>query len=140
MKITVRFFLVLSFLFVTHRATAQQDNRTPKPGFFTMQQFKLVFGQGAKFNSLSDSVFVPILDELVKEGKLIGWGQLTHAWGDEWDNNFYFVTESHRAFLDFWEEYVSRLTKRFPGSFTALSATIEGHKDNLYTIRKSSLR
>jgi hypothetical protein len=35
----------------------------------------------------------PILNDLVEQGKLINWGVLTHAWGDEHNWNVFYVAE-----------------------------------------------
>ena len=50
--------------------------------------------------------------ELIKEGKLFGWGQFNHAWGDEWNLNLYYITECHSAFVEFWNEFMKRVNER----------------------------
>ena len=135
MKTIFTAFVAIVLLIVTDLAVAQDTQKSPKPGFFLFNQNKVANENVAKLNALQDSLFAPILNELVKEGKLLGWGQLMHAWGDEWNYNFYFITENHRGFLDFWSEYVNRLNKRFPGWFDKLAPLFTDHKDNMYSIR-----
>ena len=135
MRTSLFTFLALSLLFVSRWASAQETQKSPKPGFFVFSQNKVSDDNTVKLNAVFDSLSAPILNELVKEGKLLGWGQLTHAWGDEWNYNWYFVTENHRAFLDFWSEYINRLNKRFPGWPDKIRGLLTEHKDNMYSIR-----
>jgi hypothetical protein len=128
-------FLALALLSVLYSANAQEAQKSPKPGFFVFSQNKVSDQNVAKMNVVMDSMAAPILNELVKEGKLLGWGQLMHAWGDEWNYNWYFVTENHRAFLTFWGEYIKRLNTQFPGWGEKISGLLTEHKDNMYSIR-----
>jgi hypothetical protein len=88
-----------------------------------------------KVNKMVDSVFAPILKELVDEKYIAGWGQFNHAWGDEWNVNVWYVVKDMGAFDKFWAEYVSRVNKRNPGAFAATTKYFQAHKDNIYTIR-----
>lgn len=135
MKTFLKLLIALALLTTSNPATAQEARIPSKPGWFVFNQNKVLPENVAKLNVLQDSLFAPILNELVDEGKLIGWGQLMHAWGDEWNYNFYFITESHRAFLDFWAEYISRLNKRHPGWFKKVALLFTEHKDNMFSIR-----
>lgn len=86
-----------------------------------------------KMMEMGDKNFGPILDALVEEGKLVGWGVLTHAWGDEWNYNIYYVTKDAAAFFDFWQEYVSRVDQ---SQWQEVVGMIKEHKDNMYSIAK----
>jgi hypothetical protein len=135
MKITLSLFLTLALLFFAYPADAQETEKSLKPGSFVMNQFKVPYQNVARFNALQDSIFAPLLDEFMEEGKLQGWGVLTHAWGDEWNYNWYYVTENHKAFLDFWGEFVGRVNMRFPGTYSEIEGLFTDHKDNFYSIR-----
>jgi len=135
MKTVLKMFFSLALFFVVYPAHAQEAKKSPQPRSFVMNQFKVPYKNVARFNVLQDSIFAPVLDEFVKEGKLQGWGVLTHAWGDEWNYNWYYVTENHKAFLDFWGEYVGRVNERFPGMYSEIEGLFTDHKDNFYTIR-----
>ena len=65
-------------------------------------------------NKMVDSVFAPILNSFVDEGKLSGWGQLNHAWGDE---------------------YVKQVSAKHPDAFGSMVEYFQEHKDNIYSIR-----
>lgn len=135
MRTNLVVFVVLALIIVAYTATAQESQKTPKPGFVVLNQNKIPAANVAKLNEFQDSIAAPILNDLMKEGKLLGWGQLDHAWGDEWNYNIYFITENHRAFLDFYSEYIARMNKKSPGWFQKLAPLFGEHKDNMYTIR-----
>jgi len=87
----------------------------------------------AKVHEL-DSMFNPILDEMMKKGKLLGWGVLEHAWGDEWNWNIYYAVESHAAFLEFWKAYIAKLNERHPDWRKQIKGLCTAHKDNIYSV------
>jgi hypothetical protein len=89
----------------------------------------------SKANKMLDSVFAPVLKQLVDEGFLISWGQFTHLWGDEWNFNIYYIVKDMSAFDKFWEEYVTRVNKKFPDAFANTTKYFQAHKDNIYTLR-----
>ncbi|HLD53799.1 MAG TPA: hypothetical protein VJA82_10865, partial [Sediminibacterium sp.] len=88
-----------------------------------------------KVNKMVDSVFTPILKELVDEKFIFSFGQFTHTWGDEWNLNFWYTAKDMGSFDKFWDEYVSRVNKIHPGAFAATTKYFQAHKDNIYTIR-----
>ena len=125
--------LLLTLAFITNSAIAQESDA--QPGMIVLHQNMVDMADVPRLNAIQDSLFTPILNELVDEGKLLGWGQLMHAWGDEWNYNFYFAVEDHRAFLDFWSEYIRLVGERHPGWFAEVAPLIKAHKDNMYSVR-----
>lgn len=81
-----------------------------------------------------EEVFGPVLDRMVTEGALTGWGVLTHGWGDDWNWNIWYAAESHAAFVEGWDTYVSRLSEEHPGWFQSFVPLCTDHKDNIYTV------
>jgi hypothetical protein len=106
------------------------------PGVLMFSQHKCPLGNVAQIGILADSLFGPVLDELVKEGKLTGWGVLEHAWGDEWNWNVWYSATTHRAFLDGWDEYIARLNRRHPGWYQRFAPLCSDHKDAMYAVRR----
>jgi len=92
-------------------------------------------GKMSEVNNMIDSVFVPILNGLVDEGMIKSWGQFNHAWGDEWNLNFWYVAKDMTSFSAFWLEYVKRVSDDHPGAFDAVVKYFKAHKDNMYVIR-----
>jgi hypothetical protein len=88
-----------------------------------------------KVNKMADSVFSPILKELTDEGFIYGYGQFNHAWGDEWNVNFWYDAKDMESFSKFWSEYVKRVGERHPGVWAATVKYFQAHKDNMYVIR-----
>ena len=82
----------------------------------------------------------PILNDLVDQGKLLNWGVLTHAWGDEHNWNVFYVAESHSKFLEAWDEFISRVMENDPDANEKIGEICWEHKDSIYTqIMGSSL-
>jgi hypothetical protein len=109
--------------------------KSEQPSWLVISQNMVRLTDVGTVNQLTDSIAVPILNELVAEGMLDSWGQFNHAWGDEWNVNFWYVTESQSAFAKFWDEYVTRVSERYPGAFGEIVQYFQAHKDNMYVIR-----
>jgi hypothetical protein len=87
-----------------------------------------------KVRAMADSVTGPVLDELVREGKLTGWGMLGHLWGDEWNVNVWYSAPTQRAFLDSWDELLKRTSARHPGWYAQFVVLCSEHKDSMYSV------
>ena len=106
----------------------------------TAQDVTVVFSQNkCKMNKLSDLQKMMeengavILNDLVEQEKLIDWGVLTHAWGDEYNWNVYYVAESHAKFLEAWDEFIKRVGENDPEFGDKLWEICWEHKDSIYT-------
>ena len=75
-----------------------------------------------------------MLNTMVDEGMLYGWGLFNHAWGDEWNVNMWYTVKDMEAFTNFWHEYVKRIGDKQPDAWKELRGYIQEHKDNMYTI------
>ena len=75
----------------------------------------------------------PVLNDLVEQGKLINWGVLTHAWGDEHNWNVFYVAESHSKFLEAWDEFITRVMENDPDANEKIGDICWEHKDSIYT-------
>jgi len=123
--------LLIASLFLGGRSFAQNAEQPLLIVSFNMVPMSEV----GKVNKMVDSVFSPILKELVDAKFIDGWGQFSHAWGDEWNLNIWYVVKDMASFDKFWTEYVSRVNKKHPGAFAATTKYFQAHKDNIYTIR-----
>ncbi len=133
MKLFSKFFAIIFavILFVGGNSLAQNDDRPLLIVSFNMVQMADV----AKVNKMADSVFAPILKELVDEGFIYSFGFFGHTWGDEWNSNTWYTAKDMASFDKFWGEYVSRVSKRHPTAWSATVKYFHAHKDNIYTIR-----
>lgn len=115
---------------------AQTERQT---GFMVHQLLICPSSNMAEVDRLS-ALTAPILEELRQEGRIRAWYDLRHAWGDEWNVSIVTVADSHRAWLDFWSEYLRRVTERQPDLFPEFLSLCTLHKDNMYSIRDSRAR
>lgn len=84
---------------------------------------------------ITKNLLAPSLSALEEEGSVHDWGVLTHAWGDEYNYNFYVVTESHRAFLDAWSSLFKKMNEADPEWYDKFAPLCVTHKDNMYTLQ-----
>lgn len=132
MKFFLGSFLVITLLVTSSPILAQDSDVQPT----LVTSFNMVpMGKVGEVNKMVDSVFAPILNGLVDEGMIEGWGQFNHAWGDEWNLNFWYVAKDLNSFNDFWSEYVKRVGDEHPDAFASVVKYFKAHKDNIYTIR-----
>lgn len=133
MKLINRIYLIIIIsLMIFGGKIFSQNNDRP----LLITSFNMVpTSEMSKANKMLDSVFAPVLKQLVDEGFLISWGQFTHLWGDEWNFNIYYIAKDMAAFDKFWEEYVTRINKKFPDAFANTTKYFQAHKDNIYTLR-----
>lgn len=133
MKMLSQFFAITiaAFLFLGEFNFAQSDDQ---PMLVVSSNMVPMTDMG-KVNKMVDSVFTPILKELVDEGFIFSFGHFTHAWGDEWNSNFWYIAKDMTSFEKFWDEYVKRGSARHPGAFASTTKYFQAHKDNIYTIR-----
>lgn len=122
---------IVAFLFLSEINFAQSDDQ---PMLIVSSNMVPMADMG-KVNKMVDSVFTPILKELVDEGFIFSFGHFTHAWGDEWNSNFWYIAKDMASFEKFWDEYVKRGSARHPGAFAATTKYFQAHKDNIYSIR-----
>jgi len=134
MKKTINISFVI-LLLIGYSTILGQDKEKPTILVFSQNMVKM--SDMGKVNKMLDSLFAPILDGLVDEGKLSGWGQLTHAWGDEWNSNLWYSAKDMATFNAFWTEYVKRVSDKHPEAFGEVVSYFQALKDNIYSIRKS---
>jgi hypothetical protein len=105
------------------------------PARFVMLNHHIVeMSDLAAANALVDSTTAVVLDQMVDDGIIHYWGQANHSWGDEWNLNFYFSSDSHADFVSDWAEFVKRMSEQFPDTYNEWAKLSKAHKDNLYSI------
>lgn len=128
-KLTTVIFVVFLFWGGINFA---QSNEQP---LLIVSQNMVTMSDVGKVNKMGDSIFVPILKELVDEGMLYSFGNFNHNWGDEWNVNYWYTVKDLASFDKFWKEYVKRVSTRHPGVWASMVKYFQAHKDNIYTIR-----
>ncbi|MEZ4699970.1 MAG: hypothetical protein R2834_06540 [Rhodothermales bacterium] len=86
-------------------------------------------------DKLFDTAMAPALNAMLAEGLIYGWGDLRHAWGDEWNIGWYISTKDHAAFVTAWESLLARVMKDHPEALMEAQKYALAHKDNLYHIQ-----
>ena len=127
-------FTLFGLFFAGAVSLAQEDNR-PEPLFVVVNQNQVAMTDMGALNKMWFEQAVPVLEELKEEGKLVNFGLMTHAWGDEWNYNFYVIAKSHEEFVATWDEYIKRMSDRHPDLLGEWISRIKAHKDNMYTVR-----
>ena len=129
-----RAFLLFSFLLLPGATLQAQSER--QTGFM-VHQLSVCPGENmAEVNRIS-GIIAPILDQLQQEGMIRAWYDLRHSWGDEWNVGFVSIADSHRAWLDYWAEFLRRVNQVAPGEIAQMNTLCTLHKDNFYRIRDS---
>lgn len=114
--------------------TGSGSRQPARPGVIMVSSQKCAIDAPAKIDSISKLAFYPVLDEMVKEGRLINWGTLAHDWGDEWNFVIYYTATSNPAFFSAWNEIVRRLEQRRPQFLEEFARLCSEHRDNLYAV------
>jgi len=100
MKIIKYILLIVSLFLVFNieNTYAQEADPTVSNTVVFIQNSTLLIDQAAVFSAF-DQYERPVWNTLVEEGKIMGYGHLTHTWGDEFNHNVYFVAELKVLFL-----------------------------------------
>lgn len=77
---------------------------------------------------------VPVLNALVDEGVIAGWGYWLHDVGDEYNVRLVIRSTSWAAFDTFWSEFGDRRSD----SATARARLIQSHRDEIWNVTDAS--
>lgn len=124
------FAVLIVFIFTAGNISAQSEENP----LLVVSFQKVKLSDISSANNLINEKFAPILNSLVDEGMLLGWGLFNHAWGDEWNVNVWYTAKDMDAFNTFWDEYIKSINEQQPDAWAELRGYIQEHKDNIYTI------
>ena len=131
MKKLIQIFAVMVIIILTAGNISAQAQENP---LLVVSFQKVKLSDIAAANKIVNEKLAPVLNGLVDEKMLLGWGLFNHAWGDEWNVNIWYVAKDMDAFNKFWKEFTGRINKQQPEAWTELRGYIQEHKDNIYTI------
>ena len=117
-------FMLLSCCVASALSAQAQQN------VLVVSQNKCDFSKQERLQQMIDSVWQPIAQELVNEGKLVSYGSAYHHWGDEWNVLQWYVAPSIPVFLTTFDEIVKRLNQRHPTVFPYFLGACTEHKDS----------
>lgn len=107
-------------------------------GVLVVSQNKCAPDKQQQIRRMNDSLWAPIAQELVNEGKLLAAGTAYHAWGDEWNVVVWYTAANHQAFFDAFEEMFRRVQQRHPTAIPQQMGWCTEHKDNIYAMGRST--
>lgn len=121
-------------LLVPAAAHAQQSQppAMQQPGIIVVSQQKCRFDMTRQLHDWYRTNAAPVLNQLVRDGRLIGWGVLEHNWGDEWNDAHYFLARDIPTFMAAFDAFFQGLRQRDPQFMQALDRFCSEHKDNIY--------
>ena len=96
-------------------------------------QNKCDYGEMGALREDVEKIMAPILNDLVQEGKLLNWGVLEHAWGDEWNWNMYYVSKDIPVFLESFNKMISKAMNADQQFVENFWDRCFEHKDAMYT-------
>lgn len=131
--------IVSVFLLIHTPLDAQQPAagaQSAQPGVVVVSYNKCAMDAPPKLDSIAALTLYPVLDELVRENRLLGWGVLTHAWGDEWNYVIYYTAANTPAFHAAWAELMQRVRLRRPTFMADFGTYCSEHKDNIYSVMR----
>lgn len=84
----------------------------------------------------------PVVDEMIEEGKFVGYGLLAHSWGDEWNVMDWFAVDGIDSFFDAFNELNQRMNAAAEAAeaegeedeFPPFNEVCTDHKDNIYAV------
>lgn len=113
---------------------SDEDKKKAKPTVVISQNM-VPFVKMSRYLEIAKEYWAPGLDKLVDEGKLLSWGSLTHAWGDEWNILIYYNAKDFATFEKAWGEAYKSFTESAPEEvISEMMGMISAHKDNIYTV------
>ena len=127
----MRNFIAILFAFLFFIGTNSVVAQDEQPTLIFSQNMVNLQDMGM-VNKIVDSLMAPIWNEIMNEGMIMGWGQLNHEWGDEWNCNFYYVCKDKETFFKAWDEFTNRMGERHPGAWLKVTPSFKAHKDNIY--------
>lgn len=102
-------------------------------GTLVVSQNKCALDKQGEVHHMIDSLWIPVAQELVNEGKLTAAGSAYHSWGDEWNVVFWYTADDIPTFLKAWGEMVKRTQQRHPTMYAQFAAMCFEHKDSFYS-------
>lgn len=128
----MRRIIPLTFVLAMLTTTARAQ------GTLVVSSNKCATDKQAQIRQVTDSLWLPVAQELVTEGKLMGAGSAYHLWGDEWNVIVWYTAPNVTEFLAGFSELFRRVSQRHPGLVSQFQSWCTEHRDNIYTLGKST--
>ncbi len=83
-------------------------------GTMHLSRAKCQWGMLDEISQLTDSIYLPIAQQMVEEGLMLAWGLLEHDYGDGWNIVWYTIASDRQAMFSAREELTTRVEEQFP--------------------------
>jgi hypothetical protein len=93
-----------------------------------------------QIRQMTDSLWIPVVQELVNEGKINAAGSAYHSWGDEWNVVIWYTAKDIATFVSAFNDLVARVEKRHPKLIPQFLSWCSEHKDSFYSMGKVANR
>ena len=117
MKRVVLTTLALVFFSLGSATAGVAQEEEPSNDTVQLNFWKCDYAEFENMPQVVDSIWTPIAQESVNEGKLLYFQFLRHDFSDEWNFVLYYRTKDIPSFLDVWGEMNSRIQERYPDYF-----------------------
>ena len=118
-----RFALTAAAALLAVTATTTPVAAQDDPGAHVyLAYFKVNFDDLEEYLALFQENDVPLLNELVEEGVLTGFGIQQHNTGGEYNIRFAARSNDWNSLGDFWAKYLERYEQRHPADFARANA------------------
>ncbi len=126
-------------LFLAMAAAVLATTAASAQGTLVVSSNKCAFNRQGEIRRMNDSLWIPVAQELVNEGRLIAAGSAYHAWGDEWNVVVWYTATDIPTFLSAASELFRRIGQRHPNYMTQMLSLCTEHKDSFYSVGASTV-
>jgi hypothetical protein len=103
-------------------------------GVLVVSQQKCKFTTMPQLDAWWRANAAPILNDLVRQGRLRAWGVFEHAWGDEWNWGIYYIGNDLPTFMTTFDGFFAELHRRQPNFMATFESFCTEHRDNMYDL------
>lgn len=105
-------------------------------GTMHLSRAKCQWGGLDEISQLTDSVYLPIAQQMVEEGLMLAWGLLEHDYGDGWNIAWYTIASDRQAMFYAREELTRRVERQHPDLWFLewFGERCHEHEDLIYNV------
>jgi hypothetical protein len=120
-------------------ATAANPQMMQGAGILVVSTQKCKFSTMPQLDAWWRANAAPILNDLVRQGKLRAWGVFEHAWGDEWNWGIYYIGNDFPSFHTTFDQFFTQLHQRQPNFMATFESFCSEHRDNMYDLAMTEM-
>ncbi|MEE8339635.1 MAG: hypothetical protein V3R56_05785 [Xanthomonadales bacterium] len=135
---TIKNYIMLAGLVALSTSAVAQEEEGPSMYTYATYFYCDVTGQD-RVDEIVKNTNAPVYDQMVKEGKMSGWGWLAHHTGGKWRRIQYHQAPSVEALLDAQEEMGKRLDAAADGApDNEFGKICNAHDDYIWAVEAGS--